>query len=100
MQSGQHTRNHWSWGKTMTEIIRQFINILVSILYLAIFARVIMSWLPLGSMNPIMTVIYQITEPILAPLRRVIPRLGPLDVTPMIAIIILGIIQSLAASLR
>ena len=75
--------------------IKDFVNILVPILYVAILARVILSWLPIGgSNNPLVAIVYQITEPILAPLRRVVPRLGVLDLTPMIAIVILGIIQS------
>lgn len=41
----------------------------------------------------------QVSEPVLAPLRRVIPPLGPLDLSPMIAIILLGLIGNLIASL-
>ena len=84
----------------MIQIITEFTNILISILYIAIFIRVIMSWLPIGSANPLVAIVYQITEPILSPIRRLIPRLGPIDITPMIAIIILGIIQSLVSTLR
>lgn len=39
--------------------------------------------------NPLVVVLFQITEPILAPLRRFIPRLGMFDLTPMIAILLL-----------
>ena len=84
----------------MTEIIKQFVNILVTVLYIAIFARVILSWLPIGgSNNPLVAIVYQITEPILAPLRRIVPRIGFFDLTPMIAIIILVLIQRLISSL-
>lgn len=83
----------------MSDLIKEFINILVPILYVAIFARVILSWLPIGgSNNPLVAIIYQITEPILGPLRRVIPRIGIFDLTPMIAIVLLGLIQSLVNS--
>ena len=71
-----------------------FINAIILFLYLAIFARVIVSWIaPMGSNNPLITLVYQITEPILAPLRRIIPRIGAFDFTPMIALIILAVIQ-------
>ena len=71
-------------------------NILVFALYIAIFARVILSWLPVaGANNPLVAIVYQITEPILRPLRSVIPRLGPFDLTPMIAIVLLELIRSL-----
>ena len=84
----------------MGELFKQFFNILIPVLYIAIFARVILSWLPIGSSNnPLVALVYQITEPILAPLRRVVPRLGFIDLTPMIAIILLGILQYLIDSL-
>ena len=84
----------------MTETIKTFVNLLVWVLIIAIFARVILSWLPIGGgTNPLVAIVYQITEPILAPLRRVIPRLGIFDLTPMIAIILLGLIQRLVGSL-
>ena len=79
----------------MSDAIRQFVNILIPLLYAAIFARVILSWLPIGGTeNPLVAIVYQITEPILRPLRSVIPRLGPFDLTPMIAIVLLGLIQT------
>ena len=82
------------------ETVKYFVNILVWVLIIAIFARVILSWLPIGgSNNPLVAIVYQITEPILAPLRRVIPRVGIFDLTPMIAIIILGLIHRAVSSL-
>ena len=84
----------------MGELFKQFFNILIPILYIAILARVILSWLPIGgSNNPLVAFVYQITEPILAPLRWVVPRLGVFDLTPMIAIVLLGILQYLIDSL-
>lgn len=44
-----------------------------------------------------MVVLYDITEPILEPLRRVIPRLGMLDFSPLVAIILLNIIAQAAS---
>ena len=72
-----------------------FITVLVWVLIAAIFARVLLSWIPMGDgsqLNPLVAIIYQITEPILAPLRRIIPRIGIFDLTPTIAIIILYVI--------
>jgi YggT family protein len=43
-------------------------------------------------------VLNEITEPILAPLRRVVPRIGMIDITPMVAIFVLYIIQQVALS--
>ena len=80
----------------MIEPIRELLQLFFTFLQLAIFARVIVSWVsPGNSNNPIITIIYQITEPLLSPLRRVIPRVGMFDFTPMIAIIVLTLIQSI-----
>ena len=76
------------------------INLLLLFLQLAIFARIIVSWItPRGGLNnPIVNVIYQITEPILGPLRRILPRVGMFDFSPMVAIIIIVVIQRILSS--
>jgi len=77
--------------------IQLFISLLVQALTLAIFARAILSWFPVSPGGALMTILYQLTEPILAPLRRVIPPLGGMiDITPLIAILLLQGIASLA----
>ncbi len=75
--------------------LRQFIYFLCWILTIAIFVRAIISWFPLNPGNRLAAVLYQLTEPILSPLRRVIPRMGMIDITPMIAIILLQLIAAL-----
>ena len=74
-----------------------FVNVLVWVLMAAIFARVIVSWTTAGSgtNNPLVAFIYQVTEPILAPIRRVLPRTGMIDLSPMIALLLLYLIQQL-----
>jgi YggT family protein len=62
---------------------------LLRVLMGAIFLRAILSWFQLDPRNPLITVLDQITEPILMPLRRIVPRLGMIDITPMIAIFLL-----------
>ena len=79
-------------------IIIDFIKYLTWALYAAILARVIVSWLPIGPDSrfaPIVRFIYEITEPILAPIRRLLPSMGMFDLSPMIALIIIFLIQSL-----
>jgi YggT family protein len=51
-----------------------------------------MSWFSPMPTNMLTIFLYRITEPILAPLRRIIPRVGMFDLTPMVAIIILQLI--------
>ncbi len=75
----------------MTEVM-MLIVVLLQIMTFAILARSIMSWFPMNPGNPVATVINGVTEPILAPLRRIVPRFGMMDITPMVAIILLMVI--------
>ena len=71
-----------------------FLRLLCEVLTLAIFLRAILSWVSPGSTNVLVNILYQVTEPILAPLRRIIPRVGMFDFTPLVAIILLQLIAS------
>lgn len=71
-----------------------FIRLLCEVLTLAIFIRVILSWF-LTRPNTLTIILDKITEPILAPLRRIIPRAGMFDFTPLVAIILLQLIARL-----
>jgi YggT family protein len=75
-----------------------FVQILVWILQIAIIGRALLSWFPIDPRSPLVTVLNEITEPVLAPLRRVVPRIGMIDITPMVAIFVLYIIQQVALS--
>lgn len=57
----------------------------ITLLMLALFVRVIGSWLSASPYNPWMRPFHRLTEWMLRPLRRVIPAFGPLDVTPLVA---------------
>jgi len=65
----------------------------------AIFFRAILSWVNPDPYSPLVRALDQVTEPILGPLRRVVPRIGMIDLTPMIAIIILFAIRQAVAGL-
>jgi len=71
------------------------ISYLCQVLAIIIFVRAILSWFAISPYSPIVVFLDRITEPILAPLRRIIPRLGMVDITPMVAIIILLLIARL-----
>jgi YggT family protein len=77
------------------EYLVNFGNLLINILLVLIFIRVLLSWIPAG-LGRFRVFIYEVTEPILGPLRRVIPPMGGmLDLSPIVAFIILTIIQNL-----
>lgn len=78
----------------MTDFAVIFISWLTNILYAALIGRVILSWINVSPSNPISIFIFQVTEPILAPIRRILPKMGTLDLSPMIAILLITVIKS------
>jgi len=72
-----------------------FIRVLCQMLTIAIVLRAILSWFSPGATNTLTVILFRVTEPLLAPLRRILPRFGMLDFTPMIAIILLQLIANL-----
>ena len=69
-----------------------FIQILCEVLTIAIILRAILSWFSPRPTNRLAIILYRVTEPMLAPLRRIIPRVGMVDFTPLVAIILLQLI--------
>ena len=80
------------------EFLRRFIEILFQVLIFAIVARALLSWFNLGPSHPLVRILYDVTEPILAPLRRVIPTIGMIDITPIAAILLLELAERLLLS--
>lgn len=66
-------------------------------LLIAIFIRVIFSWIAFDPGNPLYVVIHDITEPILAPIRQIMPRIGMIDLSPMVASFLLILLAQAAA---
>ena len=64
----------------------------------AIFIRVLLSWFPIDPRNPLVTLLYDITEPILEPLRRVVPRMGMFDLSPLVALLLIQVLGNLAVN--
>ncbi len=75
----------------MTIFVR-IIRILCDALTILILLRVIISWYSPRPTNILARILHLLTEPILAPLRRIIPRVGRFDFTPLVAIILIQII--------
>lgn len=77
----------------MAGLFITFFQLLVQVLYFALLGRVILSWIdPMGQWR-ISQVLYEITEPILAPIRRVMPNMGMLDLSPLVAFILLEVLR-------
>ncbi len=76
-----------------------FVDVFFTLLNLAILARVLLSWVRVSPYHPAVELLYRITEPILAPLRRIIPPLGMVDISSVIALILLQIIQEVLVAI-
>lgn len=76
-------------------------GLLISILQIfsfILFARALMSWFDPGMQSTIGRALYDITEPVVAPVRQVVPRMGGLDLSIMVTIFLIIILQRVIAS--
>jgi len=70
----------------------------LSLVQLLIIARVIVSWVASPtSPNPVVQLIRQVTDPILEPIRSILPRTGMFDLSPMVALFAIYVLQGLIA---
>jgi YggT family protein len=69
--------------------VTTFLAYLLQVLQLLVFVRILLSWFPIDRNNPIIRLLYDVTEPILAPFRRVIPTIGMFDLSPLAALLVL-----------
>jgi uncharacterized protein YggT (Ycf19 family) len=77
-----------------------FVHVFVTVYTLVILAYILTSWLRLPYspwLNRIQRFLYDVSEPYLRLFRRVLPQMGPLDLSPMVGIIFLIILDQLAA---
>ncbi len=75
------------------------INFLFTAYNFIIFIRVVMSWVRVDPYNPLVRIVYQLTEPVLAPLRRVIPPAAGLDFSPIVAFFLIELLRRLVMGL-
>ena len=75
------------------------VSSLLGFFVFVVIARVVVSWVNADPYNPIVRFIHEATEPFLAPLRRKMPQLGALDLSPMILILVLYFLQNFLAAL-
>ena len=83
----------------METVLLNFIRLLATIIWLLLIARVVLSWTNPTGGGGLVAFIYQVTEPILAPIRRVLPPTGGIDWSPLIATLLVGIVLQVVAKL-
>ena len=75
------------------EYFVRVVVILCNVMAVAVVIRSLLSWFPVDPSNFLVVFLVTITEPILSPLRRIIPRLDMIDFTPLVAILLLMFIS-------
>ncbi len=85
---------------TTTDVVARFITVFTQVMTLLIVIRAILSWFPVDPANALVQLLNQLTEPILAPLRAVLPRFGMIDLSPLVAIVLLQVIGAAAGGGR
>ena len=68
---------------------------ILTLLTYAVILRAVISWIRPNQQNPLVLLLKRVTDPILGPLERLIPPIGGMDFTPVIAIILIQVVQGL-----
>ena len=79
--------------------LKPALDLIVTLLTIAIFGRVILSWIFPRGEDPLSKFLFIVTEPILQPVRKLLPNFGMLDLSPMIVIFVLYFIKRIINSL-
>lgn len=73
--------------------LAMLIGMIFKMVYFILIIRMLLSWVNPDPYNQIVQIIYRITEPILAPFRRIIPPIGMVDISPMVVFFLLAFIE-------
>lgn len=76
-------------------IVSEIARLLLSYIFWAVLARVILSWVAPDPYNPVVRVVAQITEPVMAPARRLLPPMGGLDLSPIVVLLAIQFLRIL-----
>lgn len=71
------------------------LRLAVVVLWLLVLGRVLLSWVDPRGRSQLGRMLYQVTEPLLAPIRSVLPRTGMLDLSPLVVLLALGFVMRL-----
>lgn len=79
----------------MSTQFADLVNLLLFILTIAIIGRALLSWFDPMFRTPVGRIIYDVTEPIIRPIRQVVPTIGMFDISPIIALLLIRLLSSL-----
>ena len=77
------------------KVLHRLIVEAIDIYRYILFGSIIASWVAPGSQHPIVRFLYRVTEPVLAPIRKVMPDLGGIDLSPIVVLIGLSFLKGL-----
>lgn len=80
---------------TIIRAVYGTIYVALDLAFFSIMIVIIVSWVAPQSYNPAVTLLRQITEPIMAPFRKIIPPMGGFDFSPMLAIFVIYVLQTI-----
>jgi YggT family protein len=84
----------------LTWSVLNVLDLIVTIYFWSVIATVVVSWIAPGSNHPAIQLIAQITEPVMRPVRNIVPSMGGLDLSPIIVFLILNVVQVVIGNLQ
>lgn len=81
------------------QLVMLFVQSLVLVLWLLVLGRVLVSWVDPGGQNTVSRYLVGMTEPLLAPIRRVLPQTGMFDWSPLVLMLGLGFLLRVVSAL-
>ena len=79
--------------------LKPALDLIVTLLTIAIFGRVILSWIFPRGEDPLSKFLFVVTEPVLQPVRKLLPNFGMLDLSPMIVMFVIFAIKNIITNL-
>ena len=79
----------------MGQFVVVFIQLFITALWLVVVGRVLFSWVNPTFSGPVARFLFETTEPLLAPIRRFMPSTGTVDWSPLILMLLLGVVMQL-----
>ena len=77
----------------------QLVQTLFEVYSFILLARVLTSWVQIDPYNPIIRILYQLTEPLLGAIRRFLPQTGMMDFSPIVAFVLITIVERIVVSM-
>ncbi|BAP15576.1 membrane protein [Alcanivorax sp. 97CO-5] len=82
-------------GQLVIYTLQELVSLILNYVFWAVLIRVILSWVAPDPYNPMVRVIVQVTEPIMAPVRKMLPPMGGFDLSPLIVLLGVQLLQIL-----